>query len=255
VHTLILATLLTLAPTPLAGPPSPQAAEGYLYQTVLLRAAPGRLLELIDLVTGRVAVHEAAGDQTPLILRHSQGDHWDLMLILPIESMAVFYTLARIEARARAAEAAGMSETAYRERLRELASWREETLYTGPSLERFRAAGAGAGYFHVEMFIALPGRFYELYRQREMENDYLGRIGRPLNLIFSKTLGGPWDLFTLGFYRDLKHFAESADVPADAEDRAARAAGFEGADRIGTYMRSLIDRHNDTIGGIIRPDR
>jgi hypothetical protein len=164
------------------------------------------------------------------------------------------YASDRVAARARAAEAAGLSGQTYQERLRELASWREETFYTGPSLERFREAGAGAGYFHVEMFLALPGRFEELHRQREMENDYLGRISRPLNLIFSKTLGGPWDLFTLGFYRDLKHFAESADIPADLEDQAARAAGFEGADRIGTYMRSLIARHNDTIGSIIRPD-
>ena len=107
-HTLLLATLLTLTPTP-AGPPAPQAKEGTLYQTGLLRAAPGRLLELIDLVTGRVGAHEAAGDEPPLILRHSQGDHWDLMLIFPIESMSAYYASAKIEARSRAADAAGMS--------------------------------------------------------------------------------------------------------------------------------------------------
>lgn len=84
-----------------------------------------------------------------------------------------------------------------------------------------------------------------------MENDYLGRIGRPLNMIFYKTMGGPWDCFTLGLYRDLQHFAASADVPDDVENEAAVAAGFESASMIGPYMRSLINWHQDTIGRII----
>jgi hypothetical protein len=99
------------------------------------------------------------------------------------------------------------------------------------------------------MFVALAGKGQELYRQREMENEYLRRIGRPQNLIFAKALGGPWDSFTLGFYRDLKHYAESADIPSELQQEAAIAAGFEGADKIGTYMRTLIARHNDTLGG------
>jgi hypothetical protein len=102
------------------------------------------------------------------------------------------------------------------------------------------------------MFIALPGKKAELLREREMENDYLRRIDRPQNLIFTKTLGGSWDAFTLGLYRDLKHYAESADTPPDRQEQAARAAGFEGADRIGTYLRTLIARHNDTLGSPVR---
>ena len=80
-----------------------------------------------------------------------------------------------------------------------------------------------------------------------MENHYLRELDRPQNLIFIREAGGPWDSFTLGFYRDLKHYSESADIPADAEDRAAKAAGFEGADRIGSYMRRLILYHRDTL--------
>ena len=40
--------------------------------------------------------------------------------------------------------------------------------------------------------------------------------------------------------------------PDDVEDRAARAAGFDGASRIGSYLRSLILRHNDTLGTPVR---
>ena len=38
---------------------------------------------------------------------------------------------------------------------------------------------------------------------------------RPQNLIVVREAGGPWDSFTLGFYRDIKHYAESADLPAE----------------------------------------
>ena len=80
-----------------------------------------------------------------------------------------------------------------------------------------------------------------------MENRYRLELGRPQTLIFAREAGGPWDSFTLGFYRDLKHYAESSDAPRDAADRAAKAAGFEGADRIGSYMRQLILYHRDTL--------
>ncbi len=85
-----------------------------------------------------------------------------------------------------------------------------------------------------------------------MENHYLRELDRPQNLIFVREAGGPWDSFTLGFYRDLKHYSESADIPAEAADRAAKTAGFEGGDRIGSYLRRLILYHRDTLCVAIR---
>ncbi len=249
---LLLAVLLTTTPATATGPISPQSTE-QIYATVLMRAAPGRLLELIDLVKKRAEVLEQAGEHRPLILRHAQGDHWDLMIIQSIGSMEEHYAGSAVQRRVLSGRSTGLPEPLYESRLRELVSWREETFYTGPSPSNFEAEIAPpAGYFHVEMFVALPGKHEELYQQRNMENDYLGRIGRPLNMIFTKTMGGPWDCFTLGLYRDLQHFAASADVPADEEDQAAVAAGFESSSMIGPYMRSLINWHQDTIGRIIR---
>jgi hypothetical protein len=232
---------------------SPPQDGGYLYKTVLLRAAPGHLLDVIDLLKDRLPVYDAAGDERPFIIRHSQGDHWDLMLIFPIESMSVYHASEREERRSRAAAEAGLSEEAFLGRLQDLVAWREETFFVGSDFDAsVRRELAATGYVHVEMFIALPGKKAELLREREMENDYLRRIERPQNLIFTKTLGGSWDAFTLGLYRDLKHYAESADTPPDRQEQAARAAGFEGADRIGTYLRTLIARHNDTLGSPVR---
>ena len=67
-------------------------------------------------------------------------------------------------------------------------------------------------------------------------------------------MGSEIDIFTLGFYRDIKHFAESADIPLDVEDKAAKVAGFEGVNYIGSYLRSLLLKHNDTLAGAVRLD-
>ena len=81
-----------------------------------------------------------------------------------------------------------------------------------------------------------------------METEYYHRTGRRGNLLFTRTLGGAWDFFTLGFYRNLQHFADGSGLSAEAEQEAAVAAGFEALNRIGTYLRSLLARHNDTLG-------
>ena len=102
------------------------------------------------------------------------------------------------------------------------------------------------------MFQTLPGMHAKLYEQRVMENTYYDVLGRPGNLIFVRDQGAAWDVFTIGFYRDLKHFAESADIPLEEEDRAAKTAGFESVSAISPYLRSLILQHHDTLARAIR---
>ncbi len=194
-----------------------------LHRMTLLRAAPGRLLDLIAAVKGR-----------GLILRHSQGDQWDLMVLAPIASYA---DVGRAAAAAMAAS--------------ELIAWQEDELVRGPDLGRLEGF-AGAGLYHIEMFVALAGRRADLVREREMENAYLAALGRPQNVIFVRELGAAWDAFTIGAYRSWKHFAERDDIPAERSAAAARAAGFEGDDRIGPYLRSLIQSHHDTLATPVR---
>ena len=80
-----------------------------------------------------------------------------------------------------------------------------------------------------------------------MENAYLAALGRPTNLLFVRDLGAAWDVITIGAYRGWKHFAERDDIPAERSRAAALRAGFEGDDRIGPYLRSLIQWHHDTL--------
>ena len=239
-NTIVITALLTVA--------APLQDDASLYRVTLIRAAPGRLLDVIDAYSERMSVYDAAGDSRPAIIRHSQGDHWDLMLIFPVGSMSAYYAGDRVARRVRAGESAGMTEHQFEERLQEIVAWREDTFFTGVPAAEFQQGYGNAEYFHIEMFIALPGEADGLMNERVMENDYLRRIGRPENLIFTKTIGGSWDSFTLGLYRDLKHYAESADIPVEVREEAAVAAGFESAGRIGTYLRRFLARHNDTLG-------
>ena len=56
----------------------------YLYRATFIRAAPGGLLDLIDLFKDQMPVYEASGDKSPFWWRHTQGDQWDLMMLYPM---------------------------------------------------------------------------------------------------------------------------------------------------------------------------
>ncbi len=225
------------------------AAPGYLYRTTLIQAAPGKLLEVVDLYKAGWPGSKDSGDEPPIAMRHSQGDRWDLLLLFPMGSWGEYY-------------AAGAHRAARRRRGRR--RWRSSS--ASPATSRGRKTSSctarrstrrgkrvlEAGFFHVEMFEALPGMERGLYRQREMENAYLKALDLPQNLIFVRDAGAAWDLFTIGAYRDLKHYAESADVPEAKQEEAAKAAGFDGVKAIGPYLRTLIALHHDTLATAIK---
>jgi hypothetical protein len=196
-----------------------------LYRFSLLRAAPGRLAELV------VALKPTAGGPLAraLVLRHSQGDHWDLMVLQPLAS----YTAHLKEAPAPLAPEA-------------LVAWQEDGFVRGPDLDGIPGFREGK-LFHAEMFHALAGKRGELLAEREMENAYLRGVGRPANAVFARELGASWDCFTLGAYRGWKHYAERDDVAKDKAAAAARAAGFLSDDAVGPYLRSLVLDHHDSL--------
>jgi hypothetical protein len=250
----IIPALLFCVVGSFAATPAPAAPAGpsYLYKTTFVRAAPGRLLELIALYKDRMAVLDAAGDERPLWWRHTQGDQWDLMLLLPMGSYGEYYAAEKTARREKASLSAGLPAAEFARRLDACSSWKEDVFVLGPPLDMMRKASAGMGYFHVEIFIAQPGRQAELYKEREMENAYQLGTGRPETMIFVRDQGAAWDMYSLGCYRDLAHWAESSSVSKEQREAAARKAGFNSPDEIGPYMRTLIDFHRDTMGVAIK---
>ena len=72
-HALLTAAVLTMTAV--------QADTSYLYKTHFIRAAPGEILELVDVLQDRMSFYDAAGEPAPFMMRHSQGDHWDLQIL------------------------------------------------------------------------------------------------------------------------------------------------------------------------------
>jgi hypothetical protein len=219
----------------------------YLYRVTLVQAAPGKLLDLIDLYKAQADELKQAGDEAPFWMRHSQGDHWDLMVLFPMGSYSEYYQPERIGKRQKVEQAAKLDH-----KFKELIAWQEDLFSYGPPLADLRKAFANGAFFHVEMFIALPGDFASLYKEREMENTYSRLLKQPENFIFVRDQGAAWDIFTIGVFRDLKHYAESADATAKDQEAAAKAAGFEAPSQIGPYLRRFIREHHDTLAVAIK---
>jgi hypothetical protein len=227
--------------------PAMAAENPYLYRVTLVQAAPGKLPELIDLYKTWFAALKDVGDEAPLWMRHSQGDHWDLMILVPMGSYTDFYQAGRIARRRQAAQANKLED-----KISDDIAWQEDLFAYGPFLTDLRKAFAAGAFFHVEMFIALPGKFADLYKEREMENAYAKALKEPENFIFVRDRGAAWDIFTIGVFRDLKHYAESADVPAQDQQAAAKAAGFNAPSEIGPYLRRFIREHHDTLAVAVK---
>src|SRR5262249_2580936 len=150
------------------------------------------------------------GLHRPVLLRHAQGDQWDVMLLAPIGGIDRHFSAERSRRWDEAVRRTGFDEPGFLRRLDERVAWGEELYVNGPPVASLDSALAGNGYFHLEIFVALPGMRDSLIHERGMENDFLRRSKRPANLVFTKLTGPAWDCFTLGFYRDLAHYAESA---------------------------------------------
>jgi hypothetical protein len=251
---LLFFLLLSVGPAPaLADMQEPLGSDQTtLYRATFIRAAPGKLLELIDLFKSQMPVYDTSGDERPFWWRHTQGDQWDLMMLYPMESFSTYFSRKRVERRQRAQERFDLSPPEFQKRFQECSSWHEDIFVQGPLLKTVKKAFKDTSFYHCEIFIALPGKYGELHKERKMENAYVRGLGRPENLIFTRVFGASWDLFTLGCYKDMKQWAASSDISKEKRNEAAVKAGFDGTDQIGPYMRTLILFHRDTIGVAIK---
>jgi hypothetical protein len=229
-----------------------QTEGDYLYNVTMLRAAPGQFNDLVAaLMEEAQELADAEGDSRPFLLRHSQGDQWDFMVIYPMGSRASYHSASRSDTRASLWNTP--RGTALRRRLATHTSYREEWFARSIPPGELSGRFEGMGLFHVEMFAGLPGRRAELLEQRRMENRYYAHLNRQLNVLFIREAGSNWDAMTIGFHESLVAFAEAGTRFSAAEqDAAARVAGFTGVEDVGPYLRSLLSYHHDTIAVPLR---
>jgi hypothetical protein len=212
---------------------TPDKQEGqYLYRVDLLRATPGRLEELMN----EIKTFQKGVTHWPYMMRHSQGDQWDLMLLWPLENYQNLH-----------AEGLYTKLNHLYQGVEGMLSFQQATYMYGPQQTQLEKRYQNNKLYHIEMFVALPDKKQQLLEERRMESQYLINIEREPNLLFVKDQGANWDAMTIGFYPSLKVFSTMADVPFAEDDKAAKDAGFEGVGKIGFYLRSLLQSHNDTL--------
>lgn len=241
--TKFLATIV--AAVMLAAPAHAGNDGDYLYRVETIRAAPGKLEALLDWAADvkEARYFEDTGSPYPFVMRHSQGDQWDLLVILPMKSWADYYSKARVKKR----EAAAAKHSALLQAQKGLIAFEEDNFAYGPPLEDIGREYGANGLFHVEMFAAAPGGEDKLFEQRRMENAYLAATGQTENKIFRRANGSDIDVFTIGFHKSLEAFAAPSQMSDDEKEAAAKAAGFKDRADISFYLRSLLASHHDTL--------
>lgn len=196
------------------------------------RASPGKFPALLELVEKTNWAAFEAG--APLMMRHSQGDHWDLMLLGKHGASCPKTCEQEMAKFEKAVDDLVDYDLSF------LAS--SETSWT-----ELNNLNADSGLYHIEMFQAAAGKHDALARQRRIENDYIEKIGLRANAVFTVSFGSDVDIFTLGFYRDMAHFAESPELTSDEFEQKAVEAGFKNRADISFHLRELIVGHQDTL--------
>ena len=217
----------------------------YLYRVETIRAATGELEALLNWAENakEAGYFTDAGGQFPFLMRHSQGDQWDLMVILPMESWAKYHSRSQTKKRAAARE----KHSALLMAQNGLIAFEEDHFAYGPPLEELVREYGENGFYHIEMFHAAAGKADALVEQRRMENAYLAATGQTTNMIFRRAAGSDVDVFTIGFHENMKAFAADAPATQAQKEQAAKDAGFKDRADLSFYLRSLISGHHDTL--------
>jgi len=194
-----------------------------LYRVSTVRAAPGSLSALLERIGSR-----KESPPSSHVMRHSQGDQWDLMIIEPITPSEAM-------------------NAGFLAKLDEYIAFEADHFAYGPSWQAIRAAYDDNSFYHIEMFEAVAGKADDLLEQRRMENTYLSATAQTPNMIFRRVAGSDIDVFTIGFHKDMEAFAAPSDVSDSDKEAAAIEAGFKSRSDISFYLRSLISGHHDTL--------
>ena len=150
----------------------------YLYRFVIVQAAPGKLLDLIELYRSRMPVIAAGGDELPLRRAPFAGRPLGPLHHLPERELhRVLQPGTRGEAAA-AGDASGVPNAEFARRFYSMVAWHEDLYAAGPPLEVFREHVRGMGLAHFEMLLALAGKRDELIEERQMENVFNRERGR-----------------------------------------------------------------------------
>jgi hypothetical protein len=204
------AAALPAGPSAVQAPAAPTApaaqadAGAELYHVHFVKAAPGKLVELIDEYVNAPA--NPLGSTPPVLLRHRQGDDWNLLVLTPLGAEA---TLRAVRPSAERMQ--------FFTRIRTLGSEHNDTFAIGPVWpeaqklvlgERAESAGGtGTGAVYVvSVFRSVPGHREQLEGalRKSAADDSSSRT-----LMLQHMEGASWEFLTITRYDSWAAFGES----------------------------------------------
>jgi hypothetical protein len=222
---LVAAVLLTATTTFAQQPAQPPAPALELYHIPISKAAPGKLPQLIEAYKSEPAPAADEPQVTPIILRHRDGDEWDLVTITPLGKQVTL-----------SASAPPQATLDYYQRLAPLSDWHNDTFVLGPSwavVQKALVVAKGEPVYVVTDYRALPGHRPQL--RTVLDRNAQDTPGR--NVLFAHVEGAAWN------FLDITRYDSWADVGAPPPQPPA---GTQPQDQ-GLAMREHVAVHHDTI--------
>lgn len=240
-------SLAQQAPTQTTPPPTATAQPGMqaqeLYHVHFVKAAPGKLTDLIAGYQASPVPQNEPGP--PLILRHMQGDDWDLLVLTPLGKEETLTTTAPTQEEQRSME-----------RLRGLRTWHGDTFTAGPSWADVRTAlfgdatratgtagGPSGAVYTVTTYRSLPGHRDQLAATLQK----VAALYPDRRTILQHIEGAPWEFVMISRYDSWGALGEDQAPPAEK----LRSQGFASNEAIGLALREHTAEHRDTIAQMV----
>ncbi len=198
------------------------AAEVYHIHAV--KAAAGKLPQLITEYKNAPGPSEGEPQVSPIILRHREGAEWDLIVITPLGKQTTI-----------SAEPLPQAVQAYLQRIQPLTDWHGDTFTVGPSWAVVQKAlvpeKASQSVYVVSDYRAMPGHRPQL--RQVLDGNAEDTPGR--SVLFVHAEGAPWNFLSVTRYNSW------ADLGAPPP-----AQGGQPQDP-GIPIREHLAVHHDTI--------
>lgn len=220
---LVAAVLLT-ATISVAQQPAQPAPALELYHIHISKAAPGKLPQLIDAYKSAPAPEASEPQVTPIILRHRDGDEWDLITITPLGKQTTL-----------TANAPPQAIIDYYQRVGSLSDWHNDTFVIGPSwavVQKALVVAKGEPVYVVTDYRALPGHRAQL--RQVLDRNAQDTPGR--NVLFAHVEGASWN------FLDITRYDSWAELGAPPPQPAGGAQQDQGL-----AIRDHMAVHHDTI--------
>jgi len=221
----VAAVLLTATTAVAQQPAQPPAPALELYHINISKAAPEKLPQLIDAYKNGPAPEAGEPQVTPIILRHRDGDEWDLITIAPLGKQTTL-----------TANAPSQAIMDYYQRVAPLTDWHNDTFVVGPSwavVQKALVVAKGEPVYVVTDYRALPGHRPQL--RQVLDRNAQDTPGR--NVLFAHVEGAAWN------FLDITRYDSWADMGAPPPQPPA---GTQPRDP-GLAIRDHMAVHHDTI--------